>query len=214
MPLKPLPRTLVKRLRDTFGRAPQKTAMLQRMKNADHRQEDVMTLWSRYRKLEKMEDAPLGMWGGRVRQMNVSRNYPGTELILKTPHPNDPDASDGKEYDAKATIRHVQNVVRMHNERYDDARYELLSPKAYAINPRLIAMSRTDAPNLPEVLPAIQTERGRKMLEQLRRQGFTAKKIAEIAEVVTDRTEIRDTNMLLVGAKKGKLLFLPLVDVT
>lgn len=219
MPLKPLPPKLVQRLKNTFGRAPQKTAMLQRMKNADHRQKEVLRVWDKMpltRLLEKparMEKIPLGMWGGRVRQMNIARNYPGTELILKAVHPS----FGGAKYDAKATIGYVRKIVREHNKKYGDEKYKLLAPKAYAINPHMIAMSKTDAPNLQEVLPLFaesRTERGKKMLEELRKQGFTAKKIGGIASLAQRRTGIRDTNLLLIGAEKGRLLFLPLVDVT
>jgi len=83
MPLKPLPKKLIARLEKVIsahsvrrhGRQDGIYAALGRMENIDHRKPGYQ-----YCPKDTVH------WGGRIRQMNVSRNFSGVELALKRTH--------------------------------------------------------------------------------------------------------------------------------
>lgn len=204
MPLKPLPNSLVERLRKGFAK-PERLQMLKRMENIDHRSGKLVR-WMR-------AASEIEMPGKRVRQMDISRNYPQVKLALKVPH-----GTTERFVTAQETIDRVHGMVDIHNQRFKkETEYRLLKPYAYAITPKLIAMSKTDAPSVEEVLGGRKnqerTERGIRMLCLLKkRNGLQKEDIERIAQTLRLRTGILDGNMLLLGAEKGKLVFMPLVD--
>jgi hypothetical protein len=95
------------------------------MKNIDHRK----------KRSAIFEEKDTRHWGGRIRQMNVSRNYPKTELVIKRAHTSN----------AIKTIESIQKKVRKFNETRSEHSI-LLMPKAYAIGKDLIAMSKINVP--------------------------------------------------------------------
>ncbi len=202
MPVKPLPRELVARLkrvgrkigRETFKEGGNPIGpRLGRMKNIDHREKDP-------RRMAFPTDT-VG-WGGRVREMNISRNFPDVKLAMKRAHHGT----------ARETIVEIRKRVESHNAEYKPQEYVLRMPYAYAISRDLIAMSKTNAPSLEEVVRQANP-RGRKVLEMLQAQGFTLEKLRAVSQLVVKRTGWRDTNLLVVGTSKGKLLLLPLLDL-
>ena len=77
MPAKTLPKKLVARLTRTSEIL---NRSLIRMKNIDHRRNHPS------RRVIKKSSEVAGVWGGRIRQLDVSRNYPGVELVIKKTH--------------------------------------------------------------------------------------------------------------------------------
>ena len=203
MPLRPLPPELVARLmrvgrkigRETFKEGGNPiNPRLSRMKSIDHRKKDP--------RRANIFPEDTRWWGGRVREMNVSRNFPGVRLAIKrTQHAT-----------ARETIAEIRKRVDSHNAEYKPKEYVLLMPHAYDISQDLIAMSKTNAPSLEEVVRQANV-RGRTVFGMLQAQGFTLEKLRSVSKRVVARTGWRDTNVLIVGISKGKLLLLPLLDL-
>ncbi len=199
MPTRPLPKELVERLRRT---APRLERLLGKMANVDHRKRCI-------------SPADVESTGGRVRELNVRKSSPEIPIVIKRDHGSS----------AQETIEWVQNRVRKHNERIrmlppaERPDYILKKPYAYAISRTLIAMAKTDAPSIAELSEKNKTERGAKMLEKLRvKHGISASQIKDSKKALwwnfSDTANPPNSqNMLLLGVEKGKLVFMPLVDV-
>ncbi|MBU0636327.1 hypothetical protein KKE06_04850 [Candidatus Micrarchaeota archaeon] len=67
-----------------------------RLKNIDHRQERARE------ELKRIPSNDSFSWGKRVRQMNVSRNYPDIELVLKRTHG----------FNSRNTITHIKKRLK------------------------------------------------------------------------------------------------------
>jgi len=203
MPVKKLPFTLIERLKKA---APKIKKALGRMKNIDHRKD-----------LSKSNPREIELPGRRIRQMNISRNYPNTELVIKRTHL----------YNAEKTIRKVKEAVRKHNQKFNPKNYVLLEPEAYAISKHLIAMAKTDAPSLEEILgkrdiffwvkmwfPEGKTERGKKFFEEMKEKYNVNETQLKEAYLKAEKLTDWDTsNLLLLGFENGKFVFMPLVDI-
>jgi len=214
MPERPLPPELIERLKKN---APKLEGLLGDMENVDHRT-DRQVFSSFYPKNTKI-------WGGRVRQMNISKNFPGTELVIKRTH-----AATSQQI-----IRIIENAVEEHN--YDQQNpgllsrllkrglkpsYELRKPFAYAISGDLIAMAKTDKPSIEEVLGspyAKPTSRGLAFLKKLEEDhGITqadVKKSWDTLRKSNYRKAIMlyEGSFLILGYEKEKLVFMPLLDL-
>jgi len=86
MPVKRLPAKLLQQLRSLAARSRKRQfggkqidLALGRMKNIDHRMNT--------HGIDRLKPDAIELCGRRVRQMNVSKNFPGVELVLKRTHP-------------------------------------------------------------------------------------------------------------------------------
>jgi len=219
MVVRKLPSNLVKRIRGIVkvkeaknvskGRT-QIKSLLGRLKNVDHRSEEF--------------NVNLGVedWGGRVREINISRNYPSVKkLILKYTH----------DINAKKTLVRLFDTVSYHNKKYPNSEYYLYKPYAYPVGEKIIAMSKASAPSLAEMIGSKHngvgdtagfTKRGEKMLLTLSEKTNRSVKelrenLANLSNLVEERTlegglPITRGNLLCVGVKNGKFVFVPLAD--
>ncbi len=200
MPVKPLPRKLIDRLKadakrgEAHGHNLHNT--LGRMENIDHRRDPN----SKY-------PHATDLFGYRVRQMNIKRNFPGVELVLKRTHG----------HEATTVIRYVEDVVREHNSKNTQKDYTLLRPNAYAVAGDIIAMSKTNAPSVDEIVGRnknSRTARGRSFFEKLSKEhNVTLQQIRNAADSVRRYTNIRKGDLLVIGFEKGKLLLMPLLEI-
>ncbi|MFQ5406525.1 MAG: hypothetical protein ACE5DI_05210 [Candidatus Micrarchaeia archaeon] len=194
MPEKRLPEGLVKRLRQTSSVVNRR---LGRMKSVDRRSRGVAVSLGQ-----------LMPPGQRVREMKVSRNYPGLELVLKRAHAFP--GFTGKDV-ARLTIIELNKIVRLHNQQCVPERYVLKPPYLYAVGRDLIAMAKTDSPTVNEVLFS-----GQRFLEKhavTKRQLRAALKEFTKATMKSSKTSISSHNLLVTGFKKGKFVFMPLADL-
>jgi len=201
MPVKSLHPKLVADLRAHHGIIGR---LLGRMKNIDHRQD--RTPW-----IPKEDSYE---YGRRVRQMNVSRNYPETELVIKRVHPT----TWSPYITAKQTIDRLRALVKGDNQQQAKPKgYELRMPEAYAIGEDLIAMAKTDHPSVEEMIGIghlDKTDRGGKLLRELKRKHrIDEYDLVKANDEVRARTGIQPANLLVLGYENGKFVFMPLVDL-
>lgn len=217
MPVKPLPRNLVKRLRKLAKQAHKKpnrvSIAVGRMENVDHRKDYGAHAGSRV----FPDPIDTRRWGGRVRQMDIKRNYPGVELVIKRVHAAT----------AQFVIDRIKQRVSSHKKkaRRNDP-YVLHKPFAYAIDEYHLAMAKTDFPSLTEILSRLErpdleskTSRGQAFFSELQernprlKETITIEKLEEAFLRLKERGNFARGNILLIGFKKGKFQFMPLLDV-
>lgn len=158
MPVRRLPKALVERLRHLVEAEERKAALqkrgirtygvLGRSKNIDYRKDSAL-LVDNYDLTRS--------WGYRVRVINVSHNFPRIgEVVIKRVHV----------FSAQITIDKINEIVSIHNKKYSPENYILLKPNAFAIGDDLVAMAKTNAPSVGEILgfknlhPTIRGEEG------------------------------------------------------
>jgi len=216
MPAKTLPKRLVQRLTRASKVI---NKYLGSMKNIDpRRNDDARTkLW----KVDSKDTE--NYWGGRVRQMNVKRNYPELELVIKKSH---------HKPGAKNELIEIENRIDWHDWYVNKPNvnalnsYVLRKPIAYAIGNGLIAMAKTNKPTLNEVLGHVKglsleiieppaTSRGKQFFRKLsKKHKFTKKQLAAATIQVCKLMHMNPRNILFLGVnKKGKFIFMPLVDL-
>ncbi len=203
MPTKPLPPKLLHRVRGFVQywekRDPDSLyRMLSRLKNIDYRSK------SKHLTLPR-NAAATEHFGGRVREFNVQRNFPGTELVLKRVH----DSS------AKGTIEKIKEKVRHYNQKQKQTKpFEIREPIAYVVGKELIAMAKTDAPTVAEMSEQFGTKRGHAKARELQKKyGISTEQFGAIAGEACAVVHISTKNMLLLGVENGKLVFMPLLDL-
>lgn len=224
VPYRPLPLSLVARLRELSARdlAVSRSAVrrgcgvrsradsvLSRLKNIDPRR-NVPRFTETGRPQRALQPGDTRHWGGRVRQFDVSRNYPGVELVIKRMH----GASAAK------AVRIIRGRVARHNARFKPTSYELVKPHAHPIRSNLVAMSKVDAPALdelfqnPKIAGITVVLRRRNDYVKLRdKHGFTDAQFKAAMRKVCSRTKISMENMLFFGVRRGKFVFIPLLDL-
>ncbi|MBU0636328.1 hypothetical protein KKE06_04855 [Candidatus Micrarchaeota archaeon] len=75
-------------------------------------------------------------------------------------------------------------------------------------------MAKTDAPNVEEIVGHNITERGTRFFRKIKRiQPITEHQLRAAANKVYNRTGIEYRNLLFIGVKKGKFIFMPLLDL-
>ena len=136
--LKPLPPALVARLQRLASRYEKKPKRLYGafggMKNADSRsphykeKQPYLRIWQE----------PTRKLHGRVREMNIRRNFPKTRLVLKRTHL----------WGAQTTIQKIHEIVERHNKKFGQTEtdYILAELPAVAVAEDIIAMPRIGAP--------------------------------------------------------------------
>lgn len=205
MPVKPLPKRLVRRLKEYARQGVLGSVSLGRMKNIDHRRD--------FPELKSIPGNNTGWWGRRIRQMNVSRNFPRIELVIKR--------TDG--LDAQLEVRQIRAIVRIHNEEKKPRLYKLVMPHAYAISRELIAMAKTNAPTVSEILWQHRiTKRGEDFFQKLQKKSgrlwgrFKANKRSlkrAFKELKKNSYKLGQSNTLLLDYKNRKFVFMPLIDL-
>ncbi|MCR4368507.1 MAG: hypothetical protein NUV67_01225 [archaeon] len=213
MPIKPLPLTLVLRLRRLAKAVPSQKVYraLGKMKNIDHRREKAWAQMPDGRTATVPKGSTMH-WGRRVREMNVSRNYPGVELVVKRTH----------EHPAKRTIEYLADLFRKVGSANPKA-FVLRFPHVYEVSNDLIAMHKTDSPSLMEILGGFgsSTRRGKSFFSKLKREQRASKKDLRLAakefssffdKGISDPWDVY-RNTLLLGYENGKFVFMQLPDV-
>lgn len=228
MPTKPIPQKMVERLKRIGLRIEPR---LLKLKNADHRMRPSLAKW--YSSIPKEPiNKELGiMQGHRVRELNVKRNSPRQRIILKAAHVRTIYRMTNEEIDghpkakrdyqpmtAQQTIDEVNAMVEKYTKYLHRHDCILLKPNAYAISDKLIAMSRANYPPVVEVVTFpkhlhLPTAQGRRMLKRLETAGFTPEIIRASAEEISQRTGFSYSNLMIIGIRKGKLVFMPYVDI-
>ena len=193
MPVKPLPKRLVEDLRRHHRII---DGALGGMKNIDHRRG----------RNPGVSQRDTHEYGRRIRQMNVSRNYPGVELVIKRVHGGT----------AQRNIDYVREIIREHNRKYRPKRYRLRMPKAYAISEELVAMAKADCPSINEIIGSEKdkTDRGARFLEQLSKEhGVQIHDLVEAVSEVCRNIDSSTQNSLVLGYEGEKFIFIPLIDM-
>ncbi|MDO8538428.1 MAG: hypothetical protein Q7S21_06085 [archaeon] len=200
MPIKRFPKPFVELLRQESARI---ESLHGEMENIDPRQ---MRRWG----IAKNETKT---WGFRVRRMDVSKYFP--QVVKKYPWIKNVviKRSQGRFVSAEQEIKIVREIVREHNANFHPTAYKIIPPIAYALNKKLILMAETKKPTVEEIFDE-KTEHGMKMLWHLqKRHGIDASRLRKLCQIACKRTETSEHNMLVLGAKNGQIIFMPLVDL-
>ncbi len=216
MPTKPLPKKLVSRLKKITDKREQRKRFKQgkeeisgnlgSMKNIDHRRNDP-----EIKQLLALNPKNISSAGGRVREMDVSKQFPGIKLVIKKIHvaPN-----------SIKEINEIKKIVKSHNKSFEPENYVLREPIAYALGNGLVAMAKTNKPNLDEILGSNgKTIRGQEFFRKLKKKHRVTKTQLNEAfgrfyrRTKTKYIDFPTRNILLLGVKNGKFVFMPLVDL-
>ncbi len=195
IPVKPLPKELIGRLRKA---APKISRLLGRMQNIDPRR-DFLFLNLKKASYKVFPAKVTNKPGRRVRQMNVSRNYPKIELVIKRVHAGT----------AKRTIAKIGEKVKQHNHGFSPVNYVLVAPHAYPIARYLVAMHKSNAPTIDEAMGARREE----LLKKSVRWDVGMAHFELAQRMVCERAKISRQHMLFLGYRKGKFIFMPLLDL-
>lgn len=200
MPVKPFPLALVKRLRALVkyevkrkGNETRAYKLLGRMVNVDSRAGSDFG-----------KRAPSGtfIYPWRVRELNVSKCFPETKVVIKRTH----------EATALRTISFVNRNIKFFNSSFPKAPCRLLRLPMYAIGERLVAMPKVIYPTIKEVLG--EKKEAREFLEKLgRKHGLTLSEFERASVFLRRHSYFFLSNVLLVGYKKGQFLFMPLAEI-
>ncbi|MDO8428001.1 MAG: hypothetical protein Q7S92_02195 [Candidatus Diapherotrites archaeon] len=201
-----LPKKLIKRLKKA---APKIDTRLRRMKNIDPRQGTNPF---------NQDPTSTRDWGYRIREMNVSRNFPKTRrIVIKRVQRMGIDSVNELQFTAQETIDFIKKRIRDHNRKYKSKLYQLLPLNAYAISKELIAMGKTHGIPVMEILgiggKSEPTLRGTKFFEKIQRKhNLDGRRLLIALVQIRERTEITPQNLVLVGYRNGKFVFAPLAD--
>lgn len=199
---KPLPPALVKELTRL---APHLEKRLPSMENVDHRKGGLFTRNRR----------DVLQWGGRVRQLNVSKNFPGVEVVVKR---DDGDNAKG----TLAAISREVDAYELQQSEPSNAEFILRRPYAYAISDKLIAMAKTDKPNIREILgdktpyynKGGATQRGRTFFSKLKKEHqVSEEQLITAVRALSLKTNLTAGNVIVAGVENGKFVFIPLADL-
>ncbi|MEE9323338.1 MAG: hypothetical protein V3U72_02210 [Candidatus Aenigmarchaeota archaeon] len=211
MPVKELPPELVLKLRNTYthleGNEKEAYRLLGRLKNIDPRNGP------------KAPSTNTNWYGYRVREMNVSRQFPGTELVLKRCH----------DFTAEETIKGILKRVRTHNKKYNPKNYSLTEPKVYPIGENIVAMSKIEGISFYDWSSMggdggdnFDIEYKTHILRKFEKEEITQKRISKASEEIRTNFESVDfdydegdivANMIIYGRRGNKLLVVPAIDM-
>jgi len=200
MPIKAIPKPVVKKL-ERIGRAKAFDKWLGERKIVDHRAIKLVGKGINFRETKEK--------GTRVRLAKLKIKGKWFEVVLKKMH----------RLPAKKVIEIINETVKYHNLNYaGEKRFRVVAPKAVVIAKDVVAMTRTNAPSIEEILGdnfgGGKTKRGQAQFGKIKKMHRTTEKqLFDMAKDFFDRTGIHRSNLLLLGADKtGKLVFMPLVD--
>ncbi|MFH0970717.1 MAG: hypothetical protein V1776_04640 [Candidatus Diapherotrites archaeon] len=201
MPHKRLPAQLIARLRKANKRL-LKDERVERWENIDHRK-DYPPLSDELKQVGKIS---VDWWGGRVRLLKLRKENSPVKVVIKKDHP------------PGDSIRRINKLVAEHNLRYHPNNYVLLPVRAYPLNENYIAMGYTNRPSIEEIISSeCSTKRGFLFLTRLAKrhqmkEEDLRQRLRDAAFNVSYRTGISIINLLLLGIRNGKFVFVPLVD--
>jgi hypothetical protein len=188
------------------------TTTLGRMHNIDHRSKST---FRENRSDSKTDRQNTDHWGGRVRQMDVHRQFPEVELVLKR--------NQGVYGTAQQEIDELYRRIDQHQTKFaaKEQEYVLRRPFGYAIGEDLIAMRKTNKPSIPEIVLGIhghtdsaeETNRGRVVRERFQKNG-EFDRFREVIERLQSRLLIGYGNIIYIGKRNGKYCFTTLIDVS
>ncbi len=217
--MRKIPPALAQRLRKV---APRLENSLKRLAIADHRTREGPGA---------TQNNPL-WWGGRVRQLNASRNF-SEPIILKRVHPvKGLDEHEHHHATApnfiRAGIRTVKNYRTLFHDHMEANKYRLVQIPAVAISQNLIAMARTNAPTVEEFDWHMRPSSNEYLKRALGKDwnGYQnhgedysplVKRIRKVGNQIRVRLlfdETGDNDIFFVGVdKKGYLIFMLTADV-
>ncbi|MBU2100306.1 hypothetical protein KKB11_03670, partial [Candidatus Micrarchaeota archaeon] len=183
MPVKPLPKFLIQRLRRIVNKRIRTHGessidyFLAKMTSVDHRRKWLEQQFGK------------GLEHNRVREMNVSRNFPETKLIIKKLHYPD-------------ELKILRNKVRNHNKRKGLLKFDyiLRMPFAYSLGHGFVAMTKTNKPNLAEILESFKdggTYRGKNFFRELVKDSkITRSQLVNAARKASELTKLNYGNIL------------------
>lgn len=225
MPIKPLPDSLVLRMRRISQNWGQKNSRLKSSKPKDPRINferlfDRLKIidWRRKRQ-ERKENTHLDDWGFRVREMDVSRNFPEIgKVVVKRIH-------------AQETVPKITESLKnfLNDHLKNPAKtYSLIYPQFYQLNKNHLIMQRTNLPTLSEFFLSsanvsfstfkFQTRKSKKFYKKLqKRNGFNDIEFISATQELHRRartTKNTYRNFILIDYKKGQFVFMPLPDTT
>ncbi len=207
MPVKPLPKKLVKRLervsaviskKRELRSSGEETSFLGRMKNVDARKQH-------YPERSFKNPVNSSLLFGRVRKMNVSRNYPEVSLVVKRKH----------YFVNNNEVGAVNEIIDRVNSSKEKGNYVLRKPFAYEIGNDLIAMAKTNKPSVADIIGKKPTERGKSFFRKLsKKYRVTEQELKSYFRNLKELSLFEERNVLLLGVTKDKkFIFMPLVDL-
>lgn len=199
MPYVALPERVVHRLKKVAKRLP-----LGRMQNVDYRK-------------DRAEAHPESITkpGGRVRELRVKPETSMIPIVIKQVH---------GQFTAPRLIEWLHEKVTRYNKKFKNKslqvknlKYELRIPNAYAISDHRVAMAKTDAPTVHEVLHE-SSARGKKMVDEWEKQGLNSQRmkwrLQYIAQDINFGVGITPENLFLTEVNNGvcEFVIVPAVD--
>lgn len=227
MPVRPLPVELVERLKKA---APRIEKVLGRMKNIDPRRDKSTRT--------HFNEFDTEFWGGRVRQMNISRNFSDVEVVIKNHVLARKGLKKQGESHGQILVDEILAHVKLHNgpiaRRLVNSGYELRAPYLYPISNNLIAMSKCGAPVLRDVFTYLiggsahllpgEEEKVRAIWKQAAAAGLTKADLANAYLRFYKREQkiLRQSNgpffeftqhrLFLSSVENRKFIFTPMAD--
>ncbi len=203
---KPLPTKLVNRLRLTTAKRLERHGKkdliksFERLENVDHRKKMSILEKNVIKELKKEGlkafftkpgKIDSRFVGGRVRELNVSRNFPGVRVILKRIHSST----------ALKTIQRIKGKVQEYNKTVSAKNHEVVMPDVHLLAENLVAMQE------------IKGLRGKALTETLKKNKIPRVKYYLELGKACNLLRILPDQMEFVGMHKGKLVFMPLIDL-
>ncbi len=144
-------------------------------------------------------------------------NFNGKTVVIKKVHASKT---------GKAEIQKIQRIVNLHNRRFNDEKdYLLCMPFAFDLGFKFILMSKSSKPTLEEIFGTFfevngvnknffKSKKGKLFFDKIQKEhGVTKTELRNAFLKLNKRTKIRMPNVFLLGYKKEKFLFMPLVDL-
>ena len=134
-----LPPALVKRIRRIAANRTKRHGVkdfyrtLGRMKPVDPRRHGMLNF--------RADKKSVHVRAGRLREMNVSKNFPNTKVVFKKCHT----------YPAKVELKTIKNFVKWKNKTTKSKNFKLLQPKAYVVDKWLLAMPKIEEPTVSDI---------------------------------------------------------------
>lgn len=212
MPHEPLPRGIVSRIQKWLTRQSKR-------KGPDKVYESVGNMRSLDARREVGKDTTL--FGGRIREANLARNYPAGVVIKRMHNHMRMKEEYGKDImSAKEQLEAIRTKVDEHNKLFSkEEDYVLSPPHAYPLEipgvNDLILMAKADLPTLEEIVDANKrTRRGEKMIRNCRKRDIGIRDMNRISIKLKRRTGIEARNAIVTGFDgSGRLRVVPLLDL-
>ncbi len=216
---KPLPDALVRNL-SRIAQSKHEQAVLRRflrLKNVDLRvsKEDEMRFQqlinnTSYKKTHfRFEDA-LQKHGLRVRELNISKKDPFLrKVVIKASH-----AIFGQSVNSYEAVDLIFERVESANAfaQKNKSKWRVNKPFLYPLSEKFIAMAKTDFASTDSFLHKLHSNKIFCKIFELKNH-ISVTEFEKIVSSVTIALDTPPRNVLFVGKKKGKFVFVPLADL-